>query len=62
MKSAARAALDLMFPPQSLDDGPRPLATGLTAEGWSQISFLDDPVCDGCGQSLAMITPASHTE
>ena len=49
MKSAARAALDLLFPPQSLDDGPRPLATGLTATGWSQISFLDDPVCDGCG-------------
>lgn len=49
MKSAAQAALDLLFPPQSLDDGPRPLATGLTATGWSQISFLDDPVCDGCG-------------
>lgn len=49
MKSTARAALDLLFPPQSLDDGPRPLATGLTAEGWSQITFLDDPVCDGCG-------------
>lgn len=49
MKSAARTALDLLFPPQSLDDGPRPLATGLTATGWSQITFLDDPVCDGCG-------------
>ncbi|WP_340644834.1 ComF family protein [Phenylobacterium sp.] len=49
MKSAARTALDLLFPPQSLDDGPRPLATGLTATGWSQIRFLDDPVCDGCG-------------
>ena len=49
MKSVARTALDLLFPPQSLDDGPRPLATGLTATGWSQISFLDDPVCDGCG-------------
>ncbi|WP_370690155.1 hypothetical protein [Phenylobacterium sp.] len=49
MKSAARTALDLLFPPQSLDDGPRPLATGLTAPGWSQITFLADPVCDGCG-------------
>jgi len=49
MKSAARSVLDLLFPPQSLDEGPRPLATGLTAHGWSQISFLDDPVCDGCG-------------
>ena len=49
LKSAARSALDLLFPPQALDDGPRPLATGLSAAGWSQISFLDDPVCDGCG-------------
>jgi len=49
MKSAARAALDLIFPPQALDDGPRPLAAGLSAEVWSRITFLDDPVCDGCG-------------
>ena len=44
-----RAALDLVFPPQGLDDGPRPLSAGLSAEAWSRIHFLDDPVCDGCG-------------
>jgi ComF family protein len=44
-----RAALDLVFPPQALDDGPRPLTSGLSAEAWSRIHFLDDPVCDGCG-------------
>ncbi len=44
-----RAALDLVFPPQGLDDGPRPLTAGLSAEAWSRIHFLDDPVCDGCG-------------
>ncbi|HEX5378036.1 MAG TPA: ComF family protein [Phenylobacterium sp.] len=49
MRAAGRAALDLIFPPQSLDDGPRPMAAGLTAEAWSRITFLDDPVCDGCG-------------
>jgi ComF family protein len=49
IKSAARVALDLIFPPQTLDDGPRPLAAGLSAEAWSRITFLDDPVCDGCG-------------
>lgn len=47
---AWRVALDMLFPPQSLDGGPRPLAGGFTAEGWSKIRFLDGPVCDGCGQ------------
>ena len=45
----ARAALDLVFPPHALDPGPRPLTPGLSAETWSRIAFLDDPVCDGCG-------------
>ena len=44
-----RGALDLLFPPQALDGGPRPLAGGFSAEGWSRIRFLDGPVCDGCG-------------
>lgn len=44
-----RSALDLIFPPQSLDGGPAPLAGGLSAEAWSRIHFLDGPVCDGCG-------------
>lgn len=47
---AWRVALDMLFPPQSLDGGPRPLAGGFSAEGWSRIRFLDGPVCDGCGQ------------
>jgi ComF family protein len=47
--AAWRGALDLLFPPQSLDGGPRPMAGGFTAEGWSRIRFLDGPVCDGCG-------------
>lgn len=49
IKAAGRRALDLVFPPQALDEGPRPLATGLSAQAWNQITFLDDPVCDGCG-------------
>jgi ComF family protein len=47
--AAWRGALDLLFPPQSLDGGPRPMAGGFTPEGWSRIRFLDGPVCDGCG-------------
>ena len=44
-----RAALDLVFPPQGIDEGPRPQSAGFSAEAWSRIHFLDDPVCDGCG-------------
>lgn len=49
MQAAWRGALDMLFPPQSLDGGPRPLAGGFSAEAWSRIRFLDGPVCDGCG-------------
>lgn len=44
-----RGALDVVFPPQSLDAGPRPLSGGYSAGHWSRIRFLDGPVCDGCG-------------
>lgn len=49
LKAAVRGALDLVFPPQALDGGPAPLSAGFTAEAWSRITFLDDPLCDGCG-------------
>lgn len=39
----------MLFPPQALDGGPRPLAGGFSAGAWSRIRFLDGPVCDGCG-------------
>lgn len=39
----------MLFPPQALDGGPRPLAGGFSAHAWSRIRFLDGPVCDGCG-------------
>ena len=44
-----RGALDLVFPPQSLDGGEAAMAGGLSAGTWSRIHFLDGPVCDGCG-------------
>lgn len=49
MQAAWRVALDMLFPPQALDGGPRPLASGFSADAWSRIRFLDGPVCDGCG-------------
>lgn len=48
-KGLARAALDLIFPPQALDDTPGALSAGFSAEGWSRIGFIDGPLCDGCG-------------
>ncbi len=48
MRAFWRGALDLVFPPQTLDGGPA-MAGGLSAEAWSRIQFLDGPVCDGCG-------------
>lgn len=41
MQALWRGALDLVFPPQALDGGRRPMAGGLTAETWSRIHFLD---------------------
>ena len=43
----------MLFPPQALDGGPRPLASGFTATAWARIRFLDGPVCDGCGTPFA---------
>ncbi|MDO8411225.1 MAG: ComF family protein [Phenylobacterium sp.] len=52
LKSAGRDLLDLVFPPQALDAGPRPLSPGLSPEAWMKITFLDGPVCDGCGTAF----------
>ena len=49
VQAAWRGVLDMLFPPQALDGGPRPLAGGFSADAWTRIRFLDGPVCDGCG-------------
>lgn len=46
--AAGRKALDLILPPTALDGGPA-ISPGLSADAWSRIAFIDDPVCDGCG-------------
>jgi ComF family protein len=43
------AALDLLFPPQALDGAAPPQSGGLSAEAWSRIRFIAEPLCDGCG-------------
>lgn len=44
----SRRALDLVLPLTGLD-GEAVQSPGLNAEAWRKITFLADPVCDGCG-------------
>jgi ComF family protein len=44
--------LDLILPPRAFDGGAA-LTSGLSADAWSRITFLDGPVCDGCGAPFA---------
>ena len=45
---AGRRLLDLVLPPLDLDGAPAQ-SPGLPAKGWGDITFIADPVCDGCG-------------
>ena len=45
----ARRAADFAFPPHALDGGPPPQSTGLSAEVWSKVVFLEAPWCEACG-------------
>lgn len=47
-----RGLLDFLLPPASLD-GEAALTSGLSAAAFSRVTFLDDPVCDGCGLAQA---------
>ena len=46
-------ALDLLLPPQPLDEGVGQGAAvqwrGLTPPAWSRIAFIEAPFCDACG-------------
>lgn len=44
-----RRGVDVLFPPQAYDGGRVAQGSGLSAEAWSKVAFLDAPVCDGCG-------------
>jgi ComF family protein len=45
--AVSRAALDLIIPLTGFD-GEAAQSPGLSAEAWRKITFLSDPVCDGC--------------
>jgi ComF family protein len=41
--------LDLVLPPELLDQPGAPQSRGLSGEAWSKIRFIAEPLCDGCG-------------
>ncbi len=55
-RELVRAAVEVVLPPQALDGAraaPPVQTRGLTAEAWSKITFIEAPVCDGCGAPQA---------
>jgi ComF family protein len=52
LTALARGVLDLVLPPRAFDGGAA-LTSGLSAAAWNRITFLDGPVCDGCGAPFA---------
>ncbi|HEY0053652.1 MAG TPA: ComF family protein, partial [Caulobacteraceae bacterium] len=49
--------LDTVLPPVNLDRSAGP--GGLSTPGWTSITFLEAPVCDGCGAAMAFDTGAA---
>lgn len=45
--------LDVAFPPEHFDGGGASGSAGLSAGAWAKVTFLEDPVCDGCGAPFA---------
>ena len=49
LRDAGRSLVDLVLPPSSLDGETGGSGHGLSARAFGRITFLEDPVCDGCG-------------
>lgn len=54
LRAGGRALLDLVSPPLCPLTDERVASPGLlSADGWSRLSFIDDPVCARCGAPFA---------
>lgn len=53
-RALGRGAVDVLLPPHAHDGLHAAAAPGLTARAWSRVTFLEDPVCDGCGAGFEM--------
>jgi len=49
-----RNLADLLLPPLAHDAPEATGGAGLSARAWSRVSFIEDPVCDGCGAAFEM--------
>ena len=49
VRALAGRAIDLIFPPHALDQAARPQSPGMSADAWSRVRFIAEPLCDGCG-------------
>ena len=53
-REMGRGLADLLLPPLAHDSPEAAASPGLTAGAWSRVTFLEDPVCDGCGAGFEM--------
>ena len=49
VKRIAGDLLDLILPPHALEGSGRTFTAGLSADAWSKIRFIAEPLCDSCG-------------
>lgn len=50
VRAAARGLIDTLLPPVAYDGpGESPAGAGLSPAAWTRVTFLEAPVCDGCG-------------
>ena len=53
-RALGRGVADLLLPPLAHDSPQAAGSAGLSADAWSRVVFLEDPVCDGCGAGFEM--------
>ena len=51
-RSLGRGVADLLLPSLTDDSREAAASPGLTARAWGRVTFLEDPVCDGCGAAF----------
>ena len=59
LRGLGRGLLDLILPPASLD-GASALTGGLSPAAFAKVTFIDDPVCDGCGLAMPYADAAAE--
>ena len=51
-RNLARGVADLVLPPLAHDSREATAAAGLSPDAWAKVTFLEAPVCDGCGAAF----------